>query len=108
MNRAKNFMRGESDIISLILSITIANLLFFHQEKWLMNPVYIAGLSILIYAGLKAARKNAHLLKHSRILPGTVLLGILFSLMIVVGQKIHADSVSFLAFTVFDIIWFIL
>ena len=52
MNRAKNFMRGESDIISLILSITIANLLFFHQEKWLMNPVYIAGLSILIYACL--------------------------------------------------------
>ena len=108
MNRAKNFMRGNSDIFSLILSITIANLLFFHQEKWPMNPVYIAGLSILIYAGLKAARKNAYLLKHGRILPGTVLLGILFSLMIVVGQKIHADSVSFLAFTVFDIIWFIL
>ena len=36
---------------------------------------------------------------------GTLLLGILFSLMVVAGHKIHADSAAFLAFTVADVFW---
>lgn len=92
----------------LILAITIANLVFFHQESWLMNPVYIALFSILIYIGLKFAWKNSGRLKSARILGGTLLLGILFSLMVVAGHKIHADSAAFLAFTVADVFWFLL
>lgn len=104
----KNFLRGKSDIFFLILAITIANLVFFHQESWLMNPVYIALFSILIYIGLKFAWKNSGRLKSARILGGTLLLGILFSLMVVAGHKIHADSAAFLAFTVADVFWFLL
>lgn len=104
----KNFLRGKSDIFFLILAITIANLVFFHQESWLMNPVYIALFSILIYIGLKFAWKNSGRLKSARILGATLLLGILFSLMVVAGHKIHADSAAFLAFTVADVFWFLL
>lgn len=104
----KNFLRGKSDIFFLILAITIANLVFFHQESWLMNPVYIALFSILIYIGLKFAWKNSGRLKSARILGGTLLLGILFSLMVVAGHKIHADSAAFLAFTAADVFWFLL
>ncbi len=104
----KNFLRGKSDIFFLILAITIANLVFFHQESWLMNPVYIALFSILIYIGLKFAWKYSGRLKSARILGGTLLLGILFSLMVVAGHKIHADSAAFLPFTVADVFWFLL
>ena len=104
----KNFLRGKSDIFFLILAITLANLVFFHQESWLMNPVYIALFSILIYIGLKFAWKNSGRLKSARILGGTLLLGILFSLMVVAGHKIHADSAAFLPFTVADVFWFLL
>lgn len=104
----KNFLRGKSDIFFLILAITIANLVFFHQESWLMNPVYIALFSILIYIGLKFAWKNSGRLKSARILGATLMLGILFSLMVVAGHKIHADSAAFLAFTAADVFWFLL
>lgn len=104
----KNFLRGKSDIFFLILAITLANLVFFHQESWLMNPVYIALFSILIYIGLKFAWKNSGRLKSARILGGTLLLGILFSLMVVAGHKIHADSAAFLPFTAADVFWFLL
>lgn len=104
----KNFLKGKSDIFFLILAITTANLVFFHQESWLMNPVYIALLSILIYIGLKFAWKNIGRMKIARILPGTLLLAILFSLMVVAGQKIHADSTAFLAFTAADVFWLLL
>lgn len=96
----------EEEISTVILAIVCSNLLFFTQKHWLMNPVYIAVTAGVFYAGIRYAwRMKAHFYK-TRIWQGCICLGILFSLMVVVGAKIEAGNLEFGTFTMGDFFCF--
>ena len=100
----KKFCKYE-EMILLFMGIAAANLIAFNQENWTMNPLRIAILSVICYAALVKVKQNREMLKDIRVLTGGIIFGILFTGMMVVGQKIHAGDGEFKAFEVSDIVW---
>lgn len=76
----------------LVVGIAMANLVFFQQESWKMDPVKIALLSLGFFYLLRIFTDQMGKITDIREKTGILLLGLLFGLMVVVGQKIRVEE----------------
>ncbi|MBU3877064.1 hypothetical protein HGO97_014735 [Faecalicatena sp. AGMB00832] len=107
MKRVKAFFKENEGLAAILFAIMGSNILFFNQKGWLMNPVYIAGAAIVFYAGIRYAWTQRKCFLQARIWKGSLILGLLFSAMVVVGSKITAENVVFEAFHIADLFSFL-
>lgn len=111
MDKGKTWIREQSELVMMIAAIMAANLLFFNQQGWKMNPVYIALTAVLFFLGIRQASGKRGVFREPRVWQGSLCMGLLFALMIVVGAKINPGSgaqdlsLEFGAFHVSDILW---
>lgn len=107
MEKVKTFFRKNDGLAAIMISIVCSNILFFSQKGWLMNPVYIAVTAIVFYVGLRYAWARRSAFLSGRVWQGSLLLGALFSAMVVVGFKIDSWNVEFGAFHIVDFFYFV-
>lgn len=100
-------LNANQDIFLLILGIAWANLIFFHQENWKMDPWKVGIIGLGIYFCIKWLGARREVLKDSRMRAGSIFFGLLFAAMVVVGEKIHAGDWEFQMFSAGDIVWLI-
>lgn len=98
-------LNAHQEIFLLVLGIAWANLIFFHQENWKMDPWKVGSVGLGIYICMKRLEDKREVLKDSRMRIGSVFFGILFAIMVIVGEKIHAGDWEFQVFSVGDFIW---
>lgn len=108
MIEIKKTLLRYSDWILLICAMLLANLLFFHQEGWKMEPVKIGAVSMGIYLCMRWLGKRKEQWREKNVLIGSGIFGLLFALMILAGDKIHAGDWEFQAFSAADVLWFCL
>ena len=83
----------------------MANLVFFQQESWKMDPVKIALLSLGFFYLLRIFTDQMGKITDIREKTGILLLGLLFGLMVVVGQKIRVEERIFESISWSDLVW---
>ena len=102
--KIKILCKQHKTMIILIISIILANLFIYLQETVKLNPVMIAGITILFYLILTILCANREKLREKRVVCGILLLAASFSAMIVIGAKIKVESGEFLPFTLGDLL----
>lgn len=105
--RVKEFCIRYKTIIILVISIALSNLFIYLQSAIKMNPVWIAGTAGIFYFGMLFIWDNRIKLRGKRIMYGCGGLAIVFSAMLVIGEKINAESREFLPFVLSDLVEFI-
>lgn len=111
MDKIRMCIKKNLELAAMAAAIIFSNLLFFNQQNWKMNPVYIALTAVLFYVGIRQAVKWRSELSQPRVRQGSLVLGILFALMIVIGMKIVPGnetkemSWDFEAFHIADAAW---
>lgn len=107
MKKIKELLDDNFQGVLLGVGIAMANLIFFQQENWKMEPVKTALLSILFFFLLRIFTEQKDKSRGIREKAGIIFLGLLFGLMIVVGQKIQVGTRIFQSFSWSDLIWVI-
>ena len=107
MKKIKELLDDNFQGVLLGVGIAMANLIFFQQENWKMEPVKTALLSILFFFLLRIFTEQKDKSRDIREKAGIIFLGLLFGLMIVVGQKIQVGTRIFQSFSWSDLIWVI-
>lgn len=107
MNKIKKLLAYNFQGALFLVGIVMANLVFFQQESWKMDPFKIALLSLGFFFLLWIFAKQKEKIQDIREKTGIILLGLLFGLMVVVGQKIHVGEKLFQSFSWSDLIWIV-
>lgn len=107
MKKIKELLVHNFQGVLFLIGIAMANLIFFQQENWKMEPVKTALLSILFFFLLRIFTEQKDKSRDIREKAGIIFLGLLFGLMIVVGQKIQVGTRIFQSFSWSDLIWVI-
>ena len=107
MKKIKELLAHNFQGVLFLIGIAMANLIFFQQENWKMEPVKTALLSILFFFLLRIFTEQKDKSRDIREKAGIIFLGLLFGLMIVVGQKIQVGTRIFQSFSWSDLIWVI-
>ena len=105
MKKIKELLDDNFQGVLLTVGIAMANLVFFQQESWKMDPVKIALLSLGFFFLLRIFTGQMRNIRDIREKTGIILLGLLFGFMIVVGQKIQVGTRIFQSFSLSDLIW---
>ena len=105
MKKIKELLDDNFQGVLLVAGIAMANLVFFQQENWKMEPVKTALLSILFFFLLRIFAEQKEKSRDIREKAGIIFLGLLFGLMIVTGQKIQVGTRIFQSFSWSDLIW---
>lgn len=107
MEKIKQLLFDNFQGALFLVGIVMANLVFFQQESWKMDPFKIALLSLGFFFLLWIFAEQKEKIQDIREKTGIILLGLLFGLMVVVGQKIHVGEKLFQSFSWSDLIWLV-
>lgn len=105
MKKIKELLDDNIQGVFLVVGIAMANLVFFQQESWKMDPVKIALLSLGFFYLLRIFTDQMGKITDIREKTGILLLGLLFGLMVVVGQKIRVEERIFESISWSDLVW---
>lgn len=105
MKKIKELLDHNFQGVLLVGGIAMANLVFFQQESWKMDPVKVGLLSLVFFFLLKVFTEQKREIRDIREKTGIILWGLLFGLMVVAGQKIQVEERIFENISWSDLVW---